>query len=239
MNKLSPRNIIVVAALLSIVAESAWSEEATPSVPAPPTEQTASPGTGYVPGRYPPSPNQGGYAQPRQQPSQWHAPPPGYRQLRPYYPPYGQYRAVPAAPTENSLSVKLKQTQEQLAAKSTELNTANGHLATLQAELQASRDALQQAQSEITVASQQLSITMEQMDTLKNVLTELKARLDAQNTRLLSTVQAAADNDNVDNAVASGAEQAQSPTTMSAQPGNTVSAQTEVHDIELTQPEAQ
>ena len=240
MNKLSPRNILVAAALIGIAAESAWSEEATPSVPAAPTEQTASPGTGYVPGRYPPGPNRGGYAQPWQQPSQWPAPPPGYRQLRPYYPPYRQYRAAPAAPTENPLSVNLKQTQEQLAAKSTELNTANEQLATLQAELQATREALQQAQTETTVASQQLSTTMEQADTLKNVLTELKARLDAQNSKLLSAVQAAAaDNDNVDSAAASGAEQAQSTTTTSAQPGNAASAQTEVRDNELTKPEAQ
>jgi hypothetical protein len=241
MNILSPRNILVAAVLIGITAESAWSEEATPSEPGAPAEQTASPGTGYVPGRYPPSPNRGGYAQPWQQPSQWTAPPPGYRQLRPYYPPYGQYRAAPAAPTENPLSVNLKQTQEQLAAKSTELNTANEQLATLQAELQATREVLQQAQSENTVASQQLSTTMEQADTLKNVLTELKARLDAQNTKLLSAVQAAAvaDDDNVDNAVASGAEQAQFPTTTSAQPGNAASAQTEVRDNELTKPEAQ
>jgi len=239
MNKFSPRNILVAAALIGIAAESAWSEEATPSVPAAPTEQTASPGTGYVPG-YPPGPNRGGYAQPWHQPPPWPAPPPGYGQLRPYYPPYGQYRAVPAAPTENPLSVELKQTQEQLAAKSTELNTANEQLATLQAELQATREALQQAQSETTVASQQLSTAMEQADILKNVLTELNARLEAQNTRLLSVVQAAAtDNDNVDSAVASDAEQAQSPTTTSAQPGSAASAETEVRDNELTKPEAQ
>ena len=240
MNKLSPRNILVAAALIGITAESAWSEEATPSLPAAPAEQTASPGTSNVPVRYPPGPNRGGYAQPWQQPSQWPAPPPGYRQLRPYYPPYGQYRAVSAAPTENPLSVELKQTQEQLAAKSTELNTANEQLATLQAELQATREALQQAQSETTVASQQLSTAMEQADILKNVLTELNARLEAQNTRLLSAVQAAAaDNDNVDSAVASDAEQAQSPTTTSAQPGSAASTQTEVRDNELTKPDAQ
>jgi len=237
MNKLSPRNILVAAALIGITAETAWSKEATPSEPAAPVEQTASPGTVNAPVRYPPGPNRGGYAQPWLQPSQWPAPPPGYRQLRPYYPPYGQYRAAPAAPTENPLSVNLKQTQEQLAAKSTELNTANEKLATLQAELLATREALQQAQTETTVASQQLSTTMEQVDILKNVLTELKSRLDAQNTRLLEA--AAADNDNVDSAVSSGTDQAQSTTTTSAQPGNAANAQTEVRDNEPTKPEAQ
>lgn len=215
------------------------------SVPAAPAEQTASPGTDSVPEYAPtptPTPNRGGYAQPWQQPPHRPAPPPGYGHFRPYYPPpYPQYREVPAAPTENPLSDKLKQTQEQLAAKSTELNTANKQLATLQVEQQSTREALQQAQSETDVASQQLSTVIEQVDILKNVLTELKARLDAQNTKLLSALEAdaAAENDNVDSAGAISADQAQSPTTTSAQPDDAGSAQTEVGDNELTKPEAQ
>jgi hypothetical protein len=245
MNKLSPRNLLVAAALFGVSAESAWSEEAMPSVPAAATEQTASPGTDTVPENTPtPTPNRGGYAQPWQQPPQWHAPPPpppGYGHFRPYYPPYPQYRSVPAAPTENPLSVKLKQTQEQLGVKNTELNTTNEQMATLQAEQQTTRAALQQAQSETDAASQQLSTVMEQVDILKNVLTELKARLDAQNTKLLSALEAdaAAENDNEDSADASVTEQVQSPTTTSAQPENAGSEQTEVRDNELTEPEAQ
>ena len=34
MNKLSPRHIVVAAALFGIAAQSAWSEEATPGEPA-------------------------------------------------------------------------------------------------------------------------------------------------------------------------------------------------------------
>ncbi|MBT8438585.1 MAG: hypothetical protein KJO91_02580 [Gammaproteobacteria bacterium] len=238
---MSSRNLLVAAALFGIAAESAWSEEATPSEPAAAAEQTASPGTADVQG-YAPTPNRRGYEQYWQQPPQWHEPPPppGYGHFRPYYPPYPQYQNVPAAPKENPLSAKLKLTGEQLSAKSTELNTANEQLTTLQAEQQATREALQQAQAESDVASQQLSVVMEQVDIIKNVLTELKARLDAQNTRLLSALPAAAaENDNVDSAVISGAEQAQSPTTTSVQPENAGRAQTEVRDNELTEPEAQ
>ena len=228
MKKLSSIKLIVAAAVIGSVAGSAWSEEATPDVPAAPAGQTAAPGTGYVPGWYPPRPNQGGYAQPWQQPSQWPAPAPGYRQSRPYYPPYGHYRGVPAAPTENPLSFKLKQTQEQLAAKSTELNTANEQLSTSQAELQTTREALQQAQSGATVASQQLSNVMEQVDTLKNLLADLKVLLETQNTMMQSAIQAAASSDT---------EQAQSPTI--TQQESAVSAQTEVRENETTNREAQ
>jgi hypothetical protein len=201
MKKLSSIYLIVAAAVIGSVAGSAWSEETTPDVPAAPAGQTAAPESGYVPGWYPPQPNRGGYAQPWQQPSQWPAPPPGYSRLRPYYPPYGQYRGVPAAPAENPLSVKLKQTQEQLAAKSTELDTANEQLATMQTELQATRAALQQAQSGTSVASQQLSKAMEQTDTLKNVLVDLKVLLETQDTMLQGAIQSATvENDTPDTA---------------------------------------
>jgi len=196
MNKLSPRNLLVAAALFGIAAESAWSEEATPSVAAAPAEQTASSTTGPAPG-YAPTPNRRGYAQSWRQPPHRPGPPPGYYDhFRPYYPPYRQYRSVPAAPTENPLSAKLKQTQEQLAAKTSELNTANEQLATLQAEKEATRVSLQQAQSETALDMEQLSVVMEQMDILNNVLTELKARLDVQNTSLLGALQAAAAENN-------------------------------------------
>lgn len=238
MNKLSPRNLLVAAALFGIAAESAWSEEATPSEPAAPAEQTASPETGYVPG-YAPTPNRRGYAQSWRQPPHRPGPPPGYYdRFRPYYPPYRQYRSIPAAATENPLSVKLKQTQEQLAAKSAELNTANEQLATLQAEQQATREALQQAQSETAKASEQLSVVIEEIDILYEVLSKLKVRLDVQNTSLLGAVQAGAEeNDQADSAVASDAEQVQSPATTPAEPGNVGSEQTETGDKELTIPE--
>ena len=211
MNKFSPRNLLVAAALFGIAAESAWSEEATSSAPAAPAEQTTSSGTGDVPG-YAPTPYWRGHEQ-RWQPPPWPERPPGYYgHYRPYYPPYRQHRSVPAAPTENPLSVELKQTQEQLATKNTELNTANEQLATLQAEQQAIREAMQQAQSETAKANEQLSVVIEEMDILIDVLAKLKARLDVQNTSLHGALQAgAAENDKVDSAVASDVEQVQSP----------------------------
>ena len=242
MNKLSPRNILVAAALFGITAESAWSEEATPSMPAAAAEQAASPGTVDVP-EYAPAPSRRGYEQRWRQPPPWREPPPPpgyYDHYRPYYPPYPQYRGAPAAPVENPLSATLKQSQEQLAAKSAELNTANEQLATLQAEQQAIREAMQQAQAENAKASEQLSVVLEEMDILHEVLTGLKGRLDVQNTSLLGALQAgAAENDEGDSAVASDAEQAQSPAARSAQPEDTGSEQTQAGDNEPEKPESE
>ena len=226
MNKLSSHNLLVAAALFGIAAESAWAQETTPGTPAAPAEQAASPGTGYAP---------------YWQPPRWREPPPPpgyYDYYRPYYPPYPQYRNAPAAPAENPLSAELQKAQDQLAAKSAELNTTNEQLASLQAEQQAIREAMQQAQAETAKASEQLSVVIEEMDILHEVLTELKGRLDVQNTSLLGALQAgAAENDEGDSAVAGDAEQVPSAAT-SAQPGNAGSEQTEAGDNELMKPEA-
>jgi len=190
MSKLSPVNALAAAALFAIAAGSAWSDEATPQGTALPAAQTAAPVTGVVPpGWYVPPPGQGRYAQPWQLPSPWPAPPPGYGQPPPYYPPYGQFRAVPATPAKNPLSAELRQTREQLTAKSTELDTANAQLATLQADLQAARDALQAAQSETAISSQQLGTAMAQAEKLRDVLADLEARLESQQTALQNAGQ--------------------------------------------------
>ncbi len=190
MNKLSPLNRLAVAALVAVATESAWPEEATPDVSAAPAGQTAAPETGYVPGWYPPYPNRGGYAQPWQQPSQWPAPPPAYNQSTPYYPPYGQYQTVPAAPVENPLSAELKQTQEQLAAQAAELDRTKEQLAKLQTELETATAALQKAQSDTVNAGVQVDTTMTQVDTLKHMLCELAARIEARSTALQNALQA-------------------------------------------------
>ncbi len=216
MNKLSPLSILVAVALNAIAAQNAWSEETAPVVPAAPAAQTAAPGTGYAPGRYPPRPNQGGYAQPWSQPSQRHAPPPGYGQLRPYYPPYGQYRPVPAAPAENPLSAELKQTQEQLAAKNTELDTTKEQLTKVQAKLQAATAALQKAQSDTINAGLQVDTTMAQVDTLKKILCELAARLETRKAALQNILQTpAAEPDGPDSTAAGEVD---SETTEQAEP---------------------
>ena len=239
MKKLSPRHIVVAAALFGLAAESAWSEEAASDTPPAPAEQTAVPAAGDQPG-YAPAPYPRAY-EPSRQPPPWPEPPPGYYgQFQPYYPPHPQYRSAPAAQRENPLSAELKQTQAQLAAKNTELNTALEQLATLQAEQQAIREVMQQAQAETAKASEQLSIVVEEMDILYEVLSELKARLDVQNTSLQGAVQAGAEeNDQGGSAVKSDAEPVQSPAGTPVQPDNAVGEHTQVRDNEPRKPEAE
>jgi hypothetical protein len=240
MNKLSPHKLLVAAALFAIAAESAWSEEAAPNEPAAAAGQTASPVTADVQGSAP-APNRRGYEQ-YWQPPQWHEPPPPpgyYDYYRPYYPPQRQYRAAPAAPAENPLSAELKQSKQQLTAKTAALNAANEQLAALQAEQQAIREAIQQAQAETAKAGEQLSVVIEELEIVNNTLTGLKARLDVQNTSLLGALQAGADeNDKGSNDGASDAEPVQSPAVTPAGSGNTGSEQTEAGDKEVPKPEA-
>jgi len=223
MNKLSLLNILVAASLIGIAAGNARSEEATPGVQAAPAARTTAPGTGYVPGWYPPRPDPRGYAQPWSQPPQQPVPPPGYGQLHPYSPAYGQYRTEPVAPVENPLSTRLNQTQEQLAAQTTELETTREQLARLQAELEAATAALQQAQSDALNAGLQVDNSMTQVDALKNMLCELATRLETRKTMLENAQQAtAAEPDDPDSVAAievelETAEQAEPQTECSQQ----------------------
>ena len=225
MNKLPSRKLLVAAALLSLTAESAWSEEAAPSEPAAPAAQTAWPEVASSPG-YAPTSYQGGY-EPYWQPPPWPAPPPGYYgHYPPYYPPQPQYRSAPAAPAENPLSGKLKQTEEQLT--------------NLQAEHQAIQEAMQQAQAELAKAGEQLSIVIEEMDILNEVLSGLKARLDVQNTSLLGALQAGtAEGDKVEGAAASEAGQVEAPVAPSVQPESAVSEPTQAINNEPVKPVAE
>lgn len=166
MNKLSPHHIIVAVALFGIAAESAWSEQATSTVPAVPAEQTAPSGTGDVPG-YAPTPYWRGYEQRWQPPPRPEPPPRYYGHFDPYYPPYRQYRSVPEAPAVNPLSVELKQTQEQLAAKDAELNTTNEQLTSLQTDRQATVEALQEARALLATKITELDTAREQLATLQ------------------------------------------------------------------------
>lgn len=132
---------LVTATSIGIATECAWSDETTPGGSAVPAVQTPAPATNPAAGYYPPPLRPGGYAQRWQQPSQWPAPPAGYRQVRPDYPQQRQYRPAPAAPAKNPLSAESKQTQEQLTAKSTELDTARATIEQLQLKLQTSLEA--------------------------------------------------------------------------------------------------
>ena len=215
MNKLSSFTALVTASLVSITAETTWSDEATPNGPAAPAVQTPVPTTAPVPGWYPPPPNRGGYgyAQPWQQPPHWAAPPAGYGQLPPGYPPRGQSQAVPAATAtaENPLSAELKQTQEQLTVKRTELDQARATLEQLESKLQHSLDA-QQALNENVAA-----ITSEQQ-ALQARVSELSAELQTATDAL---------------------QQAKSETTTSAQQLSDARAQAETFNNELTELKAQ
>jgi hypothetical protein len=203
MNKLSFLNLLAAAALIGIATENAGSEEATPGVSAAPAGQTTAPDTGYVPGRYPPPANRGGYAQPWQPPSEWPAPPPGYKQTPPYYPPYGQYQVAPAAPAEPPLSTTLKETQKQLASKTSELDTTRAQLVELQGKLQAATAALHKAQRDTINAGVQVDTTRAQVDTLRKILCELANRLEIRRTALQNAQPApGAAPDEADNAAA-------------------------------------
>jgi len=172
MNKLSSFTTLVTASLLSIAAESVWSDETTPNGSAAPAAAPM-PATGPAPGWYPPPPNQG-YAQPWQQPPHWAMPPPGYGQLPPRYPVRGQSQAVPAAPAvavaDNPLGAELKQTQEQLTASRTELEQARAMLEELQGKLQHSLEAEQ-------VLSENVATITSEQQSLQARVTELNAEL--------------------------------------------------------------
>lgn len=208
MNKLSPLKKFLTAALIAISTGNAGAETATPGVP-------AAAGTSYVPGWNPPYPDRRGYAQPWSQPSQQAAPPPGYGRLYPYSPAYGQYQPATGVPAENPLDTRLKQTQDQLAAKTTELDTMKQQLARLQSELQAATATLEKAQSDTINAGRQVDATRSEVDTLRIILCELAARIESRNTALQNALKTAAvepndpDNDAVGAVEPETAEQAE------------------------------
>lgn len=80
-----------------------------------------------------------------------------FGELRDHY--SGQH--CPSAQGENTLSTELKQAQEQLAAKTTGLTTANAPLSNSQAQQQAMLEVMQQAQAETAKASEQFRVVTE------------------------------------------------------------------------------
>ncbi len=161
-------------------------QQASQYRPAAPAMRTPAPMTGFVPGPYAPPSGRGGYAQPRQQALQWPAPPRNYTRI----PPRGQSRIVPAAPatSDKSLRAELEQTQEQLIAKSTELDKTH-------AALEQSREKLQQRfEAELALNEKLANITSEQL-ALQAHVTELTTELNTtsatleQNRRQISNDQ--------------------------------------------------
>ena len=256
MNKLSAFAALATAALIGIAAEAAGPDEATPTGSAAPAVQTPVPVTGPAPGWFPPPPNGGGYAQSWQQPPQWPVPGATYGQWSPYYPRHGQYWAVPATPVVNPLSAELKQTQEQLTAKNTELDMAHAMLEQLQGALQRSLEAeqaLREKVADITGKQQALQAHAAELTTKLNTATDslnqnrqqitndqqqnrmLTAARDrlrddlASRDRQLATVQAELQ------AAMQAIQQAQSENALSSQQLGTAMAQTETLTNVLTQ----
>lgn len=128
----------VTAPLIVITVTTAWSGETAPGGAAAPAERAPTHVYPPVPGWYPPPPPRGRYPQPWQQAPRWPTPPWGYTQVPPRYPPRGQFPPVPAAPptAEDPLSAELKQTQEQLSAKTADLDKARATLEQLRIKLQ-------------------------------------------------------------------------------------------------------
>jgi hypothetical protein len=223
MNKVSSLKLLVTATLIAIATTNAGAVEVSRYMP-------AAHGAGYEPDWYPPRPDRYRYVQPWSQPSQQPAPVPGYGRVHPYSPVYGQYRPGPGVPVENPLDTELKQTQDQLAAKTTELDTMRAQLARLQTELQAATATLQKAQSDTLNAGRQVDTTRAQVDTLKNILCELAARIESRNTALQNTLKTAtAESSDPDSAAAIGVD---------VETAEQAEAQTDPQCSELTSPQA-
>ena len=203
---------LAAAALIGILAESAWSDE-TISIPAWPDEpasttvlpeqpvstsalpaettangsnaaavQTPPPASAVVPGGYPPV-NPGGYAQAWQHAPRWPVPQPGYGRVPPYYPAGGHYRGFPAAPASapaarvNPLKAELQETQEQLSAKTSELDVAHSMLEQL-------RGTLQDSFSAEKTLSDKMAHTLREQQALQVHMTELTDTLSTANATL-------------------------------------------------------
>jgi outer membrane protein OmpA-like peptidoglycan-associated protein len=182
--------------------------------------------------------------------------------MRPDYPPRGQYRALPAAPAAavNPLDAELNKTQEQLKAKTTELDKTHAMLEQLQVKLRHSlqaeralsdkvaditreQQALQARVTELTAELNTTTVTLEQNrqqitnDQQHNLaLTSERDRLRndlASRDKQLATVQTELQ------AAAAALQQATSETTTSGQQLSEARAQAERLNNELTELKAQ
>lgn len=182
MNKLTSFAALVAAALIGSLPESAWSNETPASEPATAAVQTPAPAHGNVPGWYPP-PKPGEPVRTWQPLTRWPAPQQGYGQLPPRYPASRQYPAFPPAHVTaraawgNPLSAELKQTQEQLTAKNSELIETHGLLEQLRGQLQDS------VATESTLSDKIAYGTREQQ-ALRVRVTELTGTLNTANATL-------------------------------------------------------
>jgi chromosome segregation ATPase len=110
----------------------------------------------------------------------------------PFHPAYGQNRAETGAAVENPLDAELKQAQEQLATQTTRLETTREQIAQLQDKLKIATAALQKAQSDTINAGRQVDSTRAEVDTLRNILCELAARIESRNNALQDLLETTA-----------------------------------------------
>ena len=101
----------------------------------------------------------------------------------------GKLETCNAAQQQQSQQITNDQQQNQILTAEHErlrsdLDSRDKQLATVQADVLAATQALQQAQSGNTLSSEQLGTAIAQADILKNVLTEIKTRLESQQTTL-------------------------------------------------------
>lgn len=213
MNKLTTYTALVAAALTACLSQNAWSDETPASESAAVAEQTPAPESAVAPVQYPPA-LPGGYAQTWQQPPHWRAPQQVYGHFPPPYPQLGQYPAYPAAPAtarENPLSAELKQTQDRLNAKSTELDAAHSRLDQLRGELQECLAADARLTDEIDYSTREQQALRVRVTELISTLNTARATLEQQH-QLISDHQAqyrqlSAERDQLQNTLAGRDEQ--------------------------------
>ena len=186
MIKLTTFSALVAVALIATMSENTWSGETTANEPATPAEQTPAPVSPVVPG---------GYAQTWPQPPRWRAPQQIFGRMPPQHPPGQQYQPFPPRPAtapaarENPLNAVLKQTQEQLSAKSSELIEAHSMLEQLRGKLQDSLAAEARLTDKVTYCTREQHALRVRVTDLTKTLNAANATLEQQH-QLINDLQA-------------------------------------------------
>jgi len=187
MNKLTSLAALVVVAVIATMSESAWSGETTEYGSAAPAEQTPAPASPVAPGGY--------YGQTWPQPPRWQAPQQFFGRQPPQYPPGQQFQPFPQRPAmapaarENPLNAVLKQTQEQLSAKSSALMEAHSMLEQLRGKLQDSLAAEARLTDKVTYNTREQHALRVRVTDLIKTLNAANATLEQQH-QLINDLQA-------------------------------------------------
>ena len=186
MNKLTTLVALVAVALIATLSESAWSGKTTFDESTAPVEQMPAPTSPVVPG---------GYGQTWPQPPHWRAPQQIFGRMPPQYPPARQYQPFPPRPAtapaarKNPLNAVLKQTQEQLSAKSSELIEAHSMLEQSRGKLQDSLASEASLTDKVTYCTREQHALRVRVTDLVKTLNTANATLEQQH-QLLNDLQA-------------------------------------------------